>query len=88
VDSRYTYTGIDKQLVKEENIKTKLLDFSFKVFNADSIKNREVTRIVPLTVEINRHKEQINVVVTDLNKIDMFLGYNWLVKYNWKKGKI
>jgi len=43
---------------------------------------------VPLTVEINRHKEQIDVAVTDLNKIDMFLGYNWLVKYNWKKGKI
>jgi len=92
VDSKCIYTRIDKQLVKEEKIKTKLLDFSFKVFNTNSIKNRKVTRIVPLKVKINGHKEQIDVAVTDLNKIDMFLGYDWLVKYNpevnWKKGKI
>jgi len=37
---------------------------------------------VPLEVEINGHKEQIDVVVTDLNGMDMFLGYNWLVKHN------
>ena len=57
MDSRYTYTEIDEQLVKEEKIKTKLVDISFKVFNIDGIKNGEVTRITPLEVEINRHKE-------------------------------
>jgi len=31
---------------------------------------------VPLKVEINRYKKQINVVVIDLNGIDMFLEYN------------
>ena len=65
------------------------MDRSFKVFNADGTKNGEVTRFVPLKVEINGHKEQINVVVTDLNGIDMFLGYDWLVKHNpdvdWNK---
>jgi len=29
--------GINKQLVKEEKIKIKLADISFKVFNADSV---------------------------------------------------
>jgi len=33
--------------------------------------------------------EKIDIVVTDLNNIDIFLGYNWLVKYNpevnWNK---
>jgi len=82
VDSRCTYTGINKQLVKEEKIKTEPMDRSFKVFNTDGMKNREVTRFAPLEVEINRHKEQINVAVMDLNSTDMFLGYNWLVKYN------
>ena len=33
-------------------------------------------------LKINNHKEQINIVVIDLNNMDMFLGYDWLVKYN------
>ena len=35
----------------------KLVDILFKVFNADSIKNGEVTQIVLLEVEINGYKE-------------------------------
>ena len=57
VDSRYTHMGIDKQLVKEKWIQTKLINFSFEVFNADRIKNREVTKVVPLEIEISGHKE-------------------------------
>ena len=82
VDSRCTHTGINKQLVKEERIKTEPMERSFEIFNADGTKNGEVTWFAPLEVEINGHKEQINTAVTDLNGIDMFLGYNWLVKYN------
>ena len=58
------------------------MDRSFKVFNTDGIKNGEVTQFIPLEVEINRHKKQIDAVVMDLNGTNMFLGYNWLVKYN------
>jgi len=82
VDSGCTHTIIDKQLVKEERIKTKPIDKSFEVFNADRIKNGEVTRFVLLELEINKHTKQIDTAVIDLNSIDMFLGYNWLVKYN------
>jgi len=39
---------IDKQLVKKEQIKTKPIDRSFKIFTADGNKNREVTRFTPL----------------------------------------
>ena len=74
--------GIDEQLVKEEKIKTKLMDKLLEVFNVDATKNGEVTWYILLEVEINRYKEQINVVVTDLNSTDMFPGYNWLVKHN------
>jgi len=92
VDSGYTHTGIDEQLVKEEKIKTEPMDRSFKVFNADGTKNGEVTRFAPLEVVINRHKERINAAVIDLNGTDMFLGYNSLVKHNpevdWNKGTI
>ena len=45
-----------------------------------------------MEVKINGHKEYIEVAVTDLNRTDMFLVHDWLVKYNpeinWKKGKI
>ena len=57
VDSGYTYTGINEQLVKKKKIQTTLINFSFKVFNADGTKNGEVTNVVPLEIEINRHKK-------------------------------
>ena len=89
VNSECTHTGINKQLVKEEKIKTESIDGSFEVFNTDKTKNGEVTQFALLEVKINGHKEQIDVVVMDLNGIDMFLGYDWLVKHNpeidWSK---
>jgi len=92
VDSRCTHTGIDEQLVKEKRIQTKKIDFSFEVFNADGTKNGEVTKVAPLEVEINGHKETLEAAVTDLNRTDMFLGHDWLVKHNpevnWKNGTI
>ena len=70
----------------------KPMNFSFKVFNTDRIKNGEVTKVVLLEIEINGHKEQLEAAVIDLNRMDMFLGHNWLVKHNpevnWKNGTI
>ena len=58
----------------------------------DGTKNGEVTRIVLLKVKINRYKEYINAAVMNLNRMDMFLEHDWLVKHNpevnWKEGKI
>ena len=82
MDSRYTYTGTDKQLVKNKRIKKKPADFSFEVFNTNSIKNKEVIRIVLLEVKINGYKKHIDVAVTDLNGMNIFLGYDWLVRHN------
>ena len=92
VDSGCTHTGIDKQLVKDKRIQMKPIDFSFEVFNADGTKNREVIKVVPLEIEINRHKETLEAAVTDLDRIDIFLEHNWLVKHNpevnWRNGTI
>jgi len=92
VDSRCTHTGINEQLVKEKRIQTKKINFSFEVFNADGTKNGEVTKMVPLEVEINRHKETLEAAVMDLDRTDMFLGHDWLVKHNpevnWKNKTI
>ena len=72
VDSGYTYTEINKQLVKNKRIQTKPINFSFEVFNTNGMKNREVTGVAPLEIKINGHKEQLEAAVTDLNETDMF----------------
>jgi len=82
VDSGCTHTGINEQLVKDKKILMKSINFSFEVFNADSAKNGEVTKVVPLEIEINGHTEQLEAEVTDLDGTDMFLGHGWLVKHN------
>ena len=76
VDSGYIYMRINKQLVKEKQIQTKLINFSFEVFNTDRTKNGEVTKVVPLEIEINEYKEQLKAAVMDLNGIDIFLSHN------------
>jgi len=92
VDSGCTHTGIDEQLVKDKRIQMKSIDFSFEVFNVDGTKNGEVTKVAPLEIEINRHKETLEAAVTNLDRTDMFLGHDWLVKHNpevnWKNGTI
>ena len=92
VDSGYTYTRINKQLVKDKRIQTKKINFLFEVFNADGTKNGEVTKVASLEVEINGHKEILEVAVTDLDGTDMFLEHDWLVKHNpevnWKNSTI
>jgi len=79
-------------LVKDKRIQTKLINFSFEVFNTDRMKNREIIKIVPLEIEINGHREQLEAAIIDLNGMDMFLGHDWLIKYNpevnWKNGTI
>ena len=92
VDSGCIYTGIDEQLVKNKKIPTKPINFSFKVFNVDGTKNGEMTKVVPLEIEINGYTEQLKASVTNLDGMDMFLGYEWLVKHNfevnWKNSTI
>jgi len=51
-----------------------------------------MTKVASLEIEINRHKETLEAAVIDLDRTDMFLGHNWLVKHNpevnWKNGTI
>ena len=92
VNSRCTYTRMNKQLVKDKRIQTRPINFLFEVFNVNGTKNGEVTKVASLEIKINRYKEQLEAVVINLNRIDMFLEHNWLVKHNlkvnWKNGII
>ena len=75
VDFGCTHTRIYKQLMKKERIKIEPINRLFEVFNINGTKSGEFTQFTLLKLEINKH-------ITDLNSIDMFLGYNWLVKHN------
>ena len=79
-------------MVKNKRIQTRPINFSFEVFNTDEIKNRKVIKIASLEIKINRHKKQLEVAVTDLNRTNMFLKHDWLVKHNpevnWKNEMI
>ena len=92
IDSGCTHIGIDEQLVKDKRIQMKPINFSFEVFNTDGTKNREVTKVISLEIEVNGHIEQLEAIVMDLNGMDMFLGHDWLVKHNlevnWKNRTI
>jgi len=56
----------------------------FNIFNIDGTRSESyrVTWFVLLELKINRHIENINIVVTDLNSTNIFLEYDWLVKHN------
>ena len=51
-----------------------------------------MTKVAPLEIKINRHKETLEAAVIDLDETDMFLGHDWLVKHNpevnWKNRTI
>ena len=57
VDLGCTHTEINEQLVKNKKIPIKPINFSFEVFNADSMKNGEVTKVAPLKIKINGHRK-------------------------------
>ena len=61
-----------------------LLPRLFNYFNTTKTKcrNHRVTQFALLELETNKYTENIDVVVIDLNYMDMFLEYNWLVKHN------
>ena len=75
MDSWCTYIDIDKQLVKDEKIQTKPINFLFGVYNIDETKNEDITKVALLEVKINEHKEYIKVAVMDLNRMDILLEY-------------
>ena len=81
VDFRCTHTGIDEQLVKDKKIQTKPINFSFEVFNIDGTKNREITKVVSLKIEINRHKETLEAAITDLH-LFLVQSTEFLVSFN------
>jgi len=91
IDSGCTNTTIARKTVEEKGISTKSLPRPFNVYNSDGSRNGEKTirEFVPLEINLNGHIEQIDAVVSEIKKTDLFLEHNWLVEHNpevdWKE---
>jgi len=61
------------------------------MYNLDKSRNGEKTirEFVPLEINLNGHIEQIDAVVSEIKKTDLFLEHDWLVEHNpevdWKE---
>jgi len=78
INSGYTNTTIARKTVEEKEIPTKLLPKPFNVYNLDRLRNGEkiIREFVPLEINSNRHIKQIDVVVSEIKKTDLFLGHD------------
>ena len=94
VNSESSSLCISWRFVKENLINTYLLPFSITYYNADGSTNKDgsVTEIMEMNMTIGDHQELIQLSVTNLGNHDLFLGYDWLQKYNptinWKDSSI
>jgi hypothetical protein len=94
IDSGCTHTCINKETVSRQAIPQVKLPKPIRCTNSDrSISgNKLITDFVKVEMNINGHKEDIDVVVTQLDSADIFVGYDWLTKHNltinWENGTI
>ena len=58
--------------------------FAIPVYNADSTlnKNRSIKKFTILQLAINNYYKCIDLIITELGDIDLFLRYNWLKIHN------
>ncbi|THH01445.1 hypothetical protein EW145_g6909 [Phellinidium pouzarii] len=94
IDSGATGLFIDKEFVKQNQLKTRSLGYTIPVFNVDGTKNvgGSIEEEVDLVVEYKEHRELATFEVCNLGKTVLILGHNWLKKHNpeidWITGEI
>ena len=84
VNSGSTSSCISWKFIKKNNLDTIQLPFSITYYDADRTanKNSSVIEIVKMNMTISDHQKLIQLLVTNLGKHNLFLGYNWLQKHN------
>ena len=84
---------ISRKFVKKNRIDTCPLPFLITCYNADGStnKDRSVMEVVEMNMTIGDHQELIQLLVTNLDNHNLFLGYDWLQKHNptinWKDSR-
>ena len=77
-------TTITRITIEEKRILTKSLPKPFNIYNSDESRNREKTirEFVSLEINLNGHIKQIDAVVLEIKKTNLFLGHDQLVEHN------
>ena len=83
LDSGCTHSVIDEDFVCKKRLKTFPLQRPSKIYNADgSAQKKMASRYVDVTLKVWGHQERIKLIVADLGKQDLYLGYDWCWKYH------
>jgi hypothetical protein len=94
IDSGCTHTCINEKTVIRKDIPRVKLPRPITCTNSDGTisGSKPITDFVKVKMEINSHQENIDAVITQLDSVDIFVGYDWLTKYNptinWENGTI
>ena len=80
LDCRATGSCINKDFVEKHNLLVQKLPIKMPVYNADGTLNTggAIKGFVNVRLVIGDHAERIELAVTNLGKIDIFLGLDWL----------
>lgn len=94
LDCGATGSCINMDFVKKHNLPVRPLLFKMPVFNADGTLNASgsITGMAEIRMVIGDHSERIELGVTNLGKMDIFLGLDWLRLHNpnidWKESTL
>src|SRR5882757_8755855 len=95
IDSGCTGCAISRSFIKKHQINRTKLDHKIRVVNADGTENKagRITHHVEIKMRMgDKHWEDMDFGITELEGHDVFLGYNWLqhhnLEINWKTGTI
>ena len=88
INSGATGSCINHEFVEHHQILIKWLPFKMAVYNAGG----SIEGFVSLKMIIGDHAKRIELAVTNLRKIDVFLSLNWLKHHNptidWKEATV
>src|SRR5882757_627019 len=94
LDSGTTSSIISKEFVINNDIPIIPLENITPVYNANSSQNAAgpICSFIRLQMTINDHEELINLYISNIQKHDVYLGYEWLGFHNptidWHAGSI
>jgi Retroviral aspartyl protease len=83
--------SINQNFIRNQKIETKELKYPMKVFNLDGIPNKRgtITKYTWLDLTINGQTRTHHLLVTELGKQKIILGYPWFKQtnpdINWKE---
>lgn len=92
VNSGCTGSLISSSFIKAEGINTQPLPYPISVYNANRTMNAngKITDYFILQMKIGKHLKKILFEVTDFDKVDLFIGDEWLKRHNsqinWQEG--